>query len=1046
MAKNKKNKPISREKRKDIKEVRVQQSYSKSSGKFNQVNSVKEREKYTDRQQSILNKNKNRGNHDVDMSIQRKVGAKMPPLQSRHKGYGHGIQPERKEFKELKDVTSMLRSYTDLLAINSDIRYWDAIVPIIQKFVSDKDVSAFYMARYNRHSKKRFSGMVVSIKTFCRDFRRYFINPPNNWYSSIEKAQSYYRMCRDYMIYHREVGGVKTAVLERCRCSQEKFQLVVANKRFLYGDFLTVIDKESRYRPNFVDRFKANGVEPKLFRNSGFILTKPNNKVWRAVGDSVDAIRSASMTLWFDKVASKHMDYKSVQDSEFVDRYDWLVSGFDDFYKDSASVYERFVPSRYTNKQIDELFRHKHFTKSNRRGPLNGNNGSWTNRDDDEKRVISSCIRGAKCDRASHYHRKLGPKSDKVGGERRIGAKYASQDENNYERCMEPGCKRMDDHYHIGSSGGGKREKQEDPELLEEDEEMAFVKHEPEPNVSVKPVLPSALGRKLTSNFDKKPVRVCDCGEGNLDYLVCGGCSKKRIDARAKRRQELREARDRERKVDAELNASLKVDVKLNANAKEFVPAAPVQPVGNQPNPVQYVYNAFEPPQVARIAEPVGVVNFVVPEVEPEGVEQPVVPPVVEQVNQAVNQENLLPVEPEKVDGDDLDDNNGLPDHDVLFRRMVQHRLGNIVDEFPVDGFPDYEPRYRAMDWRVAERVNMGMLEYRMALDNLLNNVMDDEGARQGQAMVLLRQLVRQHVMQELRERVADGLPDYIIMQMRMVAGIREYWQARRPRPEPRPQPDPIPEPLPNPQPEPVPIPEEPRPLADDLLDLDAEPFLWDDVSSDGSSDHGDPEVEDPEPFDYREVKLFFTRKTEVDISTSSLTVNPDAFIREQLMKTLGWIFFTPTWEGVRVDRTAVVVNDLSHEVTDKVETYKGNWFLEYLIPRLSFTVQYETVNLPVYNMSYVGEYFPYLCNECLRQLGNVTFSDNGKTIYQATISQIQNVIRIVNPNYFNEEHMYRTANTIIRVINLKMMFNSRVGSAVPYKAGVENKVDKNFQ
>jgi len=366
---------------------------------------------------------KNGSKVDRGDNLQRpkKVGAKMPPIQSHKPGWGRRTTPERKEHKQLESVYAKLKAMVDLTALHEDVRDWDAIVPQKQKDASFADVTAFYMARYIRHTRSRYSGMVISEEAFMFDFRRRYQTPPAGWNLSLQKAQGYYRTVREYVTWTRFVDTTAIRVFEQGCCSDEKMRTllletgpVMSRKFSKMANTKVEVDTVNEIRMNY-DRppeliFLGDtaNISAKVLKAAGFIVRQQAPPVRKLpvrsfiketdMPRAIDDITNKSKRLWFEKVNSKRMKFTGVDDYRFVRAWNDHVfkSRQGKTQREKLEIISEFIPSHFINKDIDRMFRpylrlaEAPVKKIKVASSLNGNQGEWTNSDD-----YSSSVRNA---------------------------------------------------------------------------------------------------------------------------------------------------------------------------------------------------------------------------------------------------------------------------------------------------------------------------------------------------------------------------------------------------------------------------------------------------------------------------------------------------------------------------------------------------------------------------------------------------------------------------------------------------------------------------
>jgi len=343
----------------------------------------------------------------------KKVGAKMPPIQSHKSGWGRRTTPERKEHKQLGSVYAKLMAMADLTALHEDVRDWDAVVPQKQKDATFADVTAFYMARYIRHTRSRYSGMVVTEEAFMFDFRRRYQTPPAGWNLSLHTAQKYYRMVREYITWTRFVDTTAIRVFEQGCCSDEKMRTLlqetgpVMSKKFskmhntkVEVDTVNEIRMNYNRAPELIFPGDTANISSKTLKAAGFLVRQQAPPVRKLpvrsfikdtdLPQAIETISNKSKSLWFEKVNSKRMKFTGVDDYRFVRAWNESVFKSKQWktLRDKLEIISEFIPSHYINKDIDKMFRpflrlaEAPIKNIKVASSLNGNQGEWTNSDD----------------------------------------------------------------------------------------------------------------------------------------------------------------------------------------------------------------------------------------------------------------------------------------------------------------------------------------------------------------------------------------------------------------------------------------------------------------------------------------------------------------------------------------------------------------------------------------------------------------------------------------------------------------------------------------
>jgi len=343
----------------------------------------------------------------------KKVGAKMPPIQSHKSGWGRRTTPERKEHRQLESVYAKLKSMLDLTALHEDVRDWDAIVPQKQKDATFADITAFYMARYIRHTRSRYSGMVVTEEAFMFDFRRRYQTPPSGWNLNLQTAQKYYRMVREYITWTRFVDTTAIRVFEQGCCSDDKMRTllqetgpVMSRKFTTMTNTKVEVDTINEIRMNY-DRppeliffGDTSNISAKVLKSAGFLVRQQAPPVRKLpvrtfikdndLPKAIDETSIKSKRLWFEKVNSKRMSFTGVEDYRFERAWNDHVFKQKQWktLRQKLEVISEFVPSHFINKDIDKMFRpylrlvEAPVKKVKIASSLNGNQGEWTNSDD----------------------------------------------------------------------------------------------------------------------------------------------------------------------------------------------------------------------------------------------------------------------------------------------------------------------------------------------------------------------------------------------------------------------------------------------------------------------------------------------------------------------------------------------------------------------------------------------------------------------------------------------------------------------------------------
>lgn len=920
--------------------------------------------------------------------VVKKVGMKAPPLESRKRGFGKRTQPEKKEALALILAYGKLVRMEDLQILTFDVRTLTDMVPKAQQNFSIADLTAFYMARYIRHTRLRRRGLVVSEGVFFRDFRKYYIKPPYLWDRNLENAQRYYRMVRDYMSYSTKLGdGTILMTVEQARCSNDKFDFL--EKHFKSspkrkGTVLVFVRNTNPISQTTVENNK--GLSNEFLRAVGFTPILPKaNKLKYIPGKDLQVVFDKVTTEWATKLFSKkiYLSYSTFIHlfmTLFYKTHENVVGSAEDIFRIKIAS---FRVASFKNKDLDSAFRkgtkkvnpldaykvEKVASNIQVGSQLNGNAGSWTNSDDvDTNKSLKYvlCV-SSPCERASHFHIKTkngGSEPKAPGAASRVQKDSFFKDPKNYIKCELPGCKDTS-HYHVAGGGGLKGNESDD----DSDDIVEFVRKENLPNVRVfKP---------------QEEAPKCRCGMRHLG--ICVEIDNKYGNApivpkREPNRKERRLANGTTKVVDP---FAVGGGGKVAHNAKDSSSKVAQPKKVPAPKKVNFAkvvddQRKHEQRKPRDIILPRnGVVEGAVDvQAEPPQVDIPL------EVNVENVEVDVLPVVP---------------------LELVQPD----VDGFPIDAQPVEAVAPLAVEPPGAEVVDRP--------DDLRPDAPE----------------VRDFVEPPL---VHDGVVDEVPLDLHQQIPPEEFGGDNVVADHNRQQHE-------NPHPPDL----EDEVGDDDVNDDVVEEAPLVDLAEDMFRDKG---TDDPEEL-FQLRRKFRTGTKTIYIYRSN---NGQDISDVGIIGTLGSMVARNTFyrarDMKRYGDNQSLLDVLGTEVDTTVETqFTPAWILSLILPSFSTITGKSVTDLGIYNGEYEGEVYLTLVDEMLMRLKNTVFQDQGKVIYQSIIAQCMYIVGQVDQAYFDCEHIKRTANTISYVINVKFLFHNACMRALAKYGSVDVKhVNEVFQ